>query len=35
MGPSKNMYKGYMDKTKGGRFKGGRQECVGRGTKVG
>ena len=30
-GPSRNMYKGHMDKTKGGRFKGGRQGWVGQG----
>ena len=27
--PSRNMYKGHMDKAKGGRFKVGRQGWVG------
>ena len=28
-GPSRNMYKGSMDKAKGGRLKGGRRRWVG------
>ena len=27
-GPSRNMYKGHMDKAKGGRFKGGAEGMV-------
>ena len=34
-GLSRNMYKGHMDKAKGGRFKGKRQGWVGWGTVVG
>ena len=30
-GPSRNMFKGHMDKAKGGRFEGGRQGWVGQG----
>ena len=30
-GPARNMYKGHMDKAKGGGFKGGRQGWVERG----
>ena len=30
-GPSRNMYKGHMNKAKRGRFEGGRQGWVGRG----
>ena len=29
--PSRNMYKGHMDKAKVGRFEGGRQGWVGQG----
>ena len=28
-GPSRNMFKGHIDKAKGGRFKGGRWGLVG------
>ena len=31
-GPSRNMYKGHMDKAKRGRFLGGRWGWVGRGS---
>ena len=30
-GPSRNMYKGHMDKAKGGGFEGGRRGWVGQG----
>ena len=33
-GSSRNMYKGHMDEAIGGRFKGGRQGWVWRGTEV-
>ena len=33
--PSRNMYKGHMDKAKGYRFKGGRQGWVGQGAWCG
>ena len=33
-GSSWNMYKGHMDKAKGGRFKGGRREWVEQGEGV-
>ena len=33
-GSSKNMYKGHMDKAKGGRIKGGRREGMGPGGAV-
>ena len=32
-GPSRNMYKGPMDKAKGSRFEGGRRGWVGWGSK--
>ena len=34
-GPSRNTYKGYMDKAKGGRFEAGRWGWVRRGGMVG
>ena len=34
-GPSRNMYKGPMDKAKAGRSQGGRQRWVGRGCMMG
>ena len=34
-GPSRNMYKGHMDKAKEGRIKGGRRGWVGQGAMVG
>ena len=33
-GPSRNTYKGHMDKDKGGGFMGGRQGWVGWGAEV-
>ena len=34
-GPSRNIYKGHMDKAKGGRIEGGMWGCVGQEGSVG